>query len=169
MAEPNDVAEEARRLEELLSTRGLRPPLYENALKEFSEASKNELVTQLKQRFNPPPLGRLLMQLLDIRTPENEADLTTLYITNLRSPNEDARGASLHGLNELNHPLIVDFALSALRDDNDYVLFEASTILLLKAGDDPHIRKILQDVYASHAGDPKFHMTINLLEPLAGS
>ncbi|HEX8651033.1 MAG TPA: hypothetical protein VF708_09325 [Pyrinomonadaceae bacterium] len=169
MGEQSDVAEEAARLEELLNTGGIHPLVYEKQLAEFSEASKNELVARLVRTFSPPPLGRLLMRLLDIRTPENEAALMTLYLTNLRSPNADARGASLHGLNELQHTLVIEFALSSLRDDNDFVLFEAATILLLKAKDDPNILKILQEVYASHAGDPNFPMTTNLLEPISGA
>jgi hypothetical protein len=169
MGEQSDVAAEAGRLEELLNERGLHPLVYQKRLAEFSEASKQELVARLLRRFNPPPLGLLLMRLLDLRTPENEALLTKLYLTNLRSPSAEARGASLHGLAMLQHPLVVEFALSALRDDNDFVLFQAATILLQKVNDDPHIRQILQEVFISHAGDPNFPMTTNLLEPVFGT
>lgn len=166
MGEESDVAEESRRLEEFLSISEIHPLVMEQKLKEFSGASKNALVARLATTFNPPPPGRVLMRLVELRTPENEGDLTRLYVTNLRSPNPNARGASLHGLNELKHPLIFDFALSALHDDNDFVLFEACTVLLLRAADDPNILKMLQEVHASHAGDPNFSMTASLLEPL---
>lgn len=166
MAEESDVTAEARRLEEFLSTPEIHPLIMEQKLQEFSDAGKNALVARLATTFNPPPPGRVLMRLIEVRTPDNEADLTRLYVTNLRSPNPNARGASLHGLHELNHPLIFDFALSALHDTDDFVLFEACTILLLRAADDPNIVKMLQEVQASHAGDPKFPMTTNLLESL---
>jgi len=159
-----EEADEATQLEHFLDGGGLHPLILETKLKEFSEASKNELVARLARTFTPPPGGRLLMRLLYIRTPENEANLTTLYITNLHSPNEGARAASLHGLRELNHPNVFEFALAALRDDDDRVLFEACTILLPQAKEDPNMIRILQDVHAQHAGDTNFHMTTSLLE-----
>lgn len=164
MAEASDVAAEAARLEEFLGREEIHPLIIERTLQEFSDASKNELVARLARTFNPPPLGRLLSRLLYIRTPENEPNMMTLFLTNLRSPNQDARAASLLGLNALNHPNIFEFALSALRDDHDLVLFAACNVLLPKAKDDPNLSKILQDVYAAHAGDPSFHMSMSLLE-----
>ena len=164
MAESNGIAEETTRLTEFLSFPDLNPLIIEKTLKGFSDTSKNELVASLARTFNPPPSGRLLMRLLYIRTAENEADMKTLYIANLGSPQADARAASLHGLNETKHPLVFDFALSALRDDSNQVLFAACNILLPKAKEDPNIRKLLQEVHASHVGDPAFHMTTNLLE-----
>lgn len=163
MTESNDIADEAERLRAFLSSPSVHPAVMETRLKEFDDAAKNELVARIARTFNPPPPGRLLTRLLFIRTPENEADMTTLYIANLRSPSVSARAASLNGLNELKHPLAYDFAVSALRDDEDPVLFAACNILLPKAQDDPNVRRILQEVRAQHAGDAKFHLTTSLL------
>ena len=99
-----------------------------------------------------------------VRTPENEADLVTVYAANLRSPDSEGRAASLFGLGTLKHSSTREFALASLRDDTDLVLMTACTILLPAAQRDPNLRTILQDVYRAYKGKADFQMSMSLLE-----
>jgi hypothetical protein len=158
------VEEEADRLFEILNADDLPLVIATSGLNAFSDASKNAVVARAARSFVPAPAGHLLGRLHMIRTDENKADMQTAFLANLRSPYPDARRASLRGLGELDYPGFTDLAILSLRDDTDEVLVTACDLLLPQAKDDPHLWKILQDVYAMHKGDPRFHMTMSLLE-----
>ncbi|HXF40073.1 MAG TPA: hypothetical protein VN687_10200 [Blastocatellia bacterium] len=164
MSDPQTIGEEVSRLLELLNAQGLRPYQLESEVQAFSEESKNALVAQLARSVNPPSPGKVLARLPSILTDENRSDMANVFITNLRSPNPEARKFSLFGLSALEHPNVVEFALASLRDDNDQVLTAACGILLLKSGQDPRIRAILQDLYSANADNENLYMSMSLLK-----
>jgi hypothetical protein len=164
MSNPNTFAQEVEELLEILNFHDVPLNQLEACFEEFSIEAKNELVARVAQTFDPPPKGKLLARLLFILTEENKSDMTNAFIENLRSSYPEARKASLYGLEKLAHPGIVDFALNALRDDNDQVLVAAVTILLPKARENIHIWRFLQGFYTIHKGEEDFYGSTSLLE-----
>jgi hypothetical protein len=158
------VKEEADSLFDLLNAEELPPTIAITGLDRFGAESKNELVARVARAFDPIPRGQLLFRLLLILTDENKADMEMAFLVNLRSPDPQARRASLYGLATLNYPGFIDLAILSLRDDSDQVLATACDLLLPKAKEDPRLWKILQDVYSIHKGDPQFYMTVSILE-----
>lgn len=156
--------EEVDQLFNILNAEDIRPDKLESGFKDFSVESKNELVARIARTFDPPPQGRLLARLLFILTNDNKSDMVTALIANLRSPYPEARKASLYGLDGLEHPGIVDFALNSLRDNSDQVLVAASAILLSKARQDVRVWKLLQGFYAIHKDKEEFYGVTTLLE-----
>jgi hypothetical protein len=157
------TSQEVDQLYNILNADSVSPAILEG-LKDFSAASKNQLVAHIAQTLEPVPSAKVLARLLFILTEENRAGVMTAFLVNLRSPYPDARRASLYGLSQLNYPGFIDVAILSLRDDSDQVLATACDLLLPKAKQEPRLWKILQDVYALHKGDPQFHMTMSLLE-----
>src|SRR6266481_1305740 len=104
--------EEAQRLLKVLNSYNIPPEQLEQGFKEFSSESKDELVREFARTFDPTLEGRVLARLPYLRTAENEADMATVFVMNLHSPDPEARASSLYGLQQLAHPSITDFALA---------------------------------------------------------
>lgn len=131
---------------------------------DFDTASRDAAVERVARQLEPPPSGPLLTRLLLIRTPSNVTSLRRAFLMNLRSPDPQARAASLRGLDELRDAGAHDEALSALRDADDPVLVVALDILLPEAAADPDIRPLLEALHARWQSDPGHHMSMRLLE-----
>jgi hypothetical protein len=159
MSTPQDMDQ----LYNILSADAVSPAILEG-LKDLSTASKNLLATRLAQTFEPAPSGRMLARLLSLVTEENKAQVTTAFLLNLRSPDSDARKASLYGLQQLQYPAITELALNALRDTDDQVVASACDILLPRAKQDVQLWRLLQQVYAAYKDKAEFYMTRSLLE-----
>ena len=155
---------ESELLYEFLSVDKLHPLELEDKSKTASLESKNELVRRLAHMFEPAPPGRVLARLLYLLTPQNRADMATVFLLNLRAKEAESRVSSLYGLQKLGYPNLDGLALAALRDDADIVLAAACQILLPKSKHDATLWKLLQAVYAAHKGDSAFHMSVSLLE-----
>jgi hypothetical protein len=164
MTTPDVWATETDRLFELLNSYHLGPNQLEAGFVEFSEESKNEVVSRIARTYEPAPQGNLLARLIFILTDANKSDMTTAFLANLRSPTPGARKASLYGLEKLEHPGIVDFALNSLRDDADEVLVAACDILVRKAKEQPQIWELLKSFYAAHRGREEFYGITSFLE-----
>lgn len=160
----DSTGDEVERLLVALSAYSVPPDKLEEGFPEFSAESKNTLVARIAGTFGPAPLGRLLARLPFILTEENKPDMVTAFISNLRAPDPEARRASLYGLEKLKHPAIADFALAALRDENDQVVTAASSILLPLAKEDARLTQIMQGVHAANKDNPEFHASTSLLE-----
>jgi hypothetical protein len=156
--------EEVDRLFHILNSEEIQRAFWQSGLDQFSAESKNELMNRIAATFEPPPRGALLGRLLLIANEENKPALITALLANLHSPDPEARKASLYGLEKLEHPSFIDFAISALRDSDDQVVTAACTILLPKAKQDPRIWKILEQVYEAHKDQPEFHMSMSFLK-----
>ena len=157
------LEEAVQQLAELLDTDDLVPYQATTGLAEIGDDAKNALAAQLARRLDPPPSGRLLARLPLILTDANRDDIVSTLMTNLRSPDANARRASLVGLNELGYEQATDLALASLRDGADPVVATAAQILVQHA-DDPRVRGVLGDLVAAHRDDPDFHLTRSLLE-----
>jgi hypothetical protein len=157
------LEEEVQRLGELLDVEDLVPFVATTGLAEISDDAKNAFAAALARHLDPPPSGRLLARLPLIVTDANRDDLVSVMLTNLRSPDPNARRASLGGLNDLGYERVTDLALASLRDDVDAVVAAATQILVGDA-DDPRVRGMLSDLYAAHRDEPEFHLTRSLLE-----
>jgi len=157
------TSQEIDQLYNVVNADAVSPGILER-LKDFSVESKNQLVARIAQTFEPAPPATVLARLLFILTEENRSDVMTAFLVNLRSPYSDARKASLFGLERLEHPGIVDFALNSLRDDEDQVLVAACDILVRKAKEQPQIWELLKSFYAAHKGRENFYGITNLLE-----
>jgi hypothetical protein len=160
----NILSDETKSLFELLNAEEIPRARLATEFQDYSDASKNELISHIAQSLSFTPNGRLLARLKFIQTPDNTADLNLAYLVNLRSADPQARKVSLIGLNELSHPAIEDFALNALRDDADSVSTAAVQILLPKAQQEPRIRRLLYDFSQVHQNEPEFYTTLRLLE-----
>lgn len=164
MTELDAVATETDRLFELLNSYQLSPEQLEAGFAEFSAESKNELASRVARIYEPAPQGGLLARLLFIQTAANKADMVTAFLVNLHSPYPDARKASLYGLEKLNHPSIVDFALNSLRDDAGQVLVAACDILVRKAKEQPQLLGLLKNFHAAHKDREASYGAVSLLE-----
>lgn len=163
MAISKAAQEEADRLHEALSDEVPKKVLL-SGFKEYSEASKNEVVARVLRSISPAPEAGLLARLPFIRTAANEASLRTIFLTNLRSPHAEARKASLTNLKELRHPGLADLALLSLRDESDSVLALALSFLLPGAKEDPSVKAFLEALHAARKGREEYHMSVSLLE-----
>ncbi len=164
MADANLIQDEANRLQEVLTAEKVHPLVLEEGFTEFSNASKNALVARVARTFAPHPSGKLLARLLFIRTADNEAAMRTAFVANLRSPDAEARKASLYGLAELGHEALQDLALLSMRDEADQVLTAALNILLPIAKETPNLWAYLQNLYTTLQGKETLHMSLSLLE-----
>jgi hypothetical protein len=158
------IDSEADRLFKVLNAEEIPKKVLLAGFVEYSDSSKNELVARLLRTIAPPAKGALLGRLLYIRTPENEKLMRTLFLTNLRSPDADARKMSLFGLKELGHTGLADLALLSMRDDSDRVLAMALEILLPGAKADRSQWAFLQAFYSAHKDMDAYHMSLSLLE-----
>ncbi len=158
-----NLSEEVDQLWEFINLEEL-PPGSASGLDQFSDESKNALISRVARTLDPPLRGRVLARLALIATDQNKEDLESLFITNLRSPHPQARKISLHGLSDIGYRRLTDMAILSLRDDSDQVLVTACDLLLPKANEDSRVLQFLKDVYTAHKGDPDFHMTTSLLE-----
>ena len=157
------LEDDVQQLTELLDADDLVPYQATTGLAETSDDAKNALAAQLARRLDPPPSARLLARLPLIVTDENRDDLVSTLLTNLRSPDANARRASLGGLDALGYERATDLALASLRDDADPVVATAAQILVQHA-DDPRVQGVLRDLVVAHRDDPDFHLTRSLLE-----
>lgn len=164
MANANRVIDETEHLLEILNQVRVHPAVLESDFRDFSIASKNELVAQIAETSPSTIPGRLLARLLFIRTDENKTDMEKTFIANLNSPDPEARKFSLYGLQTLEHPNILEFALAALEDNTDQVLMAASYILLPRANQDSGIWQRLRNVYTRIQGREAFYLTTNFLK-----
>jgi hypothetical protein len=158
------MRQETERLLGLLDALEVHPAILQEGLGDFSADSRNELVAHLASAPDLSASARLLSRLLFIRTPENEADLRTVFLRYLQSPLPEARKASLYGLDALGDPAMPFLAESALDDPDDRVVAAACDLLLRKASPDPRWRELLERVHAAHKGDEGFRSTLGLLE-----
>jgi hypothetical protein len=158
------MRQETERLFGLLDAPEVHPATLAEGLGGFSAESRNELVASLAAEPEPSASGRLLSRLLFIRTPDNEADLRTVFLRHLASPLPEARKASLYGLDALGDPATLDRVAEALGDPEDLVVAAACDLLLRKAPPDPRWRELLERVHAAHRGDERFRSTLDLLE-----
>jgi hypothetical protein len=155
--------DDVRELRGLLEQEDLVPAVALSTFDRFSAEAKDALVADVARQFNPPPPGQLLARLLPIVTDASRPVLTGAYLTNLRSPDPQARVASLQGLVALGYPQATDLALASLRDDTDVVVGAAVQLLLPLAAEDQRVRDLLGGVLATHRDDPEFHVTASLL------
>jgi hypothetical protein len=156
--------QEVEQLKQMLSAEEIPHALILSGFAEFSDEVKNALVAQAAQTFEPPLPGKLVARLIFLLTDGNRANMQRVFVNNLRAPDPGARKASLYGLEKLEHPALVDFALHALRDDADQMLAPACDILLRKAENDPVVRKLLRSFYEAYKGKPEFYSVRTLLE-----
>jgi len=156
--------DDAARLLALLSEPEISKATLRAGFPEFDTASRDAAVERVASQLDPPPSGPLLARLLLIRTPSNVTALRRAFTMNLRSPEPQARAASLRGLAEIGDADAHDEALSALRDQDDAVLVVALDILLPEAAADPDIRPLLEALHARWQADPDHHMSMRLLE-----
>jgi hypothetical protein len=133
------------------------------AFDRFSAQAKDALVADVARQFDPPPAAQLLARLQWIATDANRPAITQIYLANLRSPDAQARRASLQGLETLGYPQLTDVALAALRDGADAVVGAAAQMLLPLAQREGRVRGLLGGVAAAHRDDPDFHVTTSLL------
>ena len=158
------AATEADKLFDILNADKVHPVELDAASKNFSDAAKNQVVARAAGAFEPPPRGPLLQRLLFIITERNKADITTVFIANLRSPLPDARQASLQALEKLEHPALVQFALVSMRDTSDTVVAVACQILIARAKEDPLIRNFVERAYLARRGKKEFYLSNSILE-----
>src|SRR5512145_970749 len=124
-----NVKEEVDHLFELLNAEEMPRSVAISELNQFSSESKNDVVKRVASAFASMPREQLLGRLLMIQTDENKADMETVFLANLRSPNPQSRKASLYGLVKLNYPGIIDLAITLLHDDSDQVLAMACDLI----------------------------------------
>jgi len=155
---------EAGRLQSALGANSVSPLVIESGFREFSAASKNELVAWLAQRHETWPSGKVLARLPFILTPQNKVGMGAVFLRNLRSPSAEARTSCLYGLERLAHPQLQQSAEMLLRDEWDDVLVAACTLLVPQAAQDPRVWKQLHGLYVSHSGQTRFHASNALLE-----
>lgn len=157
------VDDDVREMRELLEQEDLVPGAALLAYERFSDEVKDALIADVARQFTPAPSGKLLARLVPVVTNTSRPVLTGVYLTNLRSPDPQARVASLQGLVALGYPQVTDLALASLRDDTDAVVSAAAAALLPLAAGDQQVRDLLGAVLATHRDDPEFHVTVNLL------
>ena len=155
---------EIEQLKQILNAEEVPHMLVLSGFEEFSDEAKNALVEQAAETFEPPLSGKLVARLSYLLTDINRRNMQQVFVGNLRSPDPEARKASLYGLEKLEHPTLVDFALHALRDDADQMLAPACDILLRHAENDPVVRKLLRSFYRSYQDKPEFYSVRALLE-----
>jgi HEAT repeat protein len=155
--------EEGERLREILDAEEVHPTILESGLSGFSEASKDDLVSQIA-RAAEPPSARLLARLPSIVTAANREEMRIVFLRNLQAPQPTARKASLYGLDRLGDPNLPELAVQALADPDDLVVAAACDLLLRRSQLDTPTRELLRGVYASHLGDEGFRSTLGLLE-----
>lgn len=158
------IQQEVEQLKEILSAEEIPHGLVLSGFQDFSAQVKNALVEQAAQTFDPPLSGKLVARLIYLLTDANRSNLQRVFVNNLRSPDPEARKASLYGLEKLEHPALVDFALHALRDDADQMLAPACDILLRQAAQDLVVRKLLASFYQAYKDKPEFYSVRTLLE-----
>lgn len=158
------LSHEASRLLETLAAPEVTIPQIEGGFSDFSEQAKVDLVEHLARTFSPAPNGQLIGRLAFIQTPANRDAMRATYLANLRSPDPEARAASLRGLEQLKHPAIADLAVVSLRDQTDIVLTAACQILLPLARKDARLADLLRDCYRAHESNSSLHMSMNLLK-----
>ena len=158
------IQQEVEQLRQILNAEEVPHTLVLSGFQEFSDEVKNALVEQAAQIFEPPLSGRLVARLIYLLTDINRRNMQRVFVNNLRSPDPEARKASLYGLEKLEHPALVDFALHALRDDADQMLAPACDILLRKVEHDPVLRKLLRSFYQTYKDKPEFYSVRTLLE-----
>ena len=124
------LSEKAKQLLDIMNAEISRMDLIESNFKGFSKAVKNEVAQNIATSLSPVPSAKLLKHLMFIRTDKNLRDITNAYLLNLHSTDVEVRRACLAALQELQHPAIKDIALSALKDEDNDILFTAATILL---------------------------------------
>lgn len=151
-------------LKDILSAEEIPHALVLAGFSGYSDETKNALVAQAAQTFEPPLPGKLVARLIYLLTDSNRTNLQRVFVNNLRAPDPEARKASLYGLERLEHPALVDFALHALRDDADQLLAPACDILLRKAENDPVVRRLLRSFYDAYKDKPVFYSVRALLE-----
>lgn len=157
------IENEVREMRGLLQQEDFVPAVALTAFDRFSAEAKDALVAEVARQFDPPPSGQLLARLLQIVTDASRPVLIKIYLANLRSPDAQARRASLHGLVMLGYPQATDLALAALRDDADAIVGDAVQILLPLAQQDERVRDLLGGVLAAYQDDPAFYATTSLL------
>ncbi len=154
--------DDADRLFGLLDAEGAHPALLENEAGKYSDDVKDDVVARIGKL--PSPSARLLARLPLIRTGKNTPDIVAIYAANLAGADPASRRVSLYELQALGHPALRSFALAALKDTNDQVLFAACMILLPEVKQDPTVAAALRDVCSQHKGQTGFHATVSLLE-----
>ena len=157
------IEDEMRDMRQILNQEDLVPAVALSAFDRFSDEARDALVADVARQFDPPPSAQLLARLQMVVTDAARPVLTGVYLANLRSPDAQARQASLQGLVALGYPQATDLALAALRDDADAVVGAAVQILLPLAQQDERVRDLLGGVLATHRDDPDFHVTASLL------
>ncbi len=164
MSEHKNDMTELEQFLTVLNQDEVHPLVLESMFETYGIATINKLVLQLASTFMPSPSGKVLGRLVYLLTDENRENMAMLFITNLQSPDQEARAAALYGLEKLAHPNRVNFALAALRDESDEVLTAACQILLTSAQGDANLKKLLKKVYASRKDDQTYYMSMRLLE-----
>jgi hypothetical protein len=155
--------DEVRELLAILDAEEMMRATARDLSQRFGEQARNAVIARVAAQFTPPPSGRVLARLELIVTDEDRPALVQIYLANLRSPDPQARQASLDGLTRLGYPHVADLAKAALRDDFDPVVASAARILAPLSAHDPALRTLLVGVRAEHADDPAFHMTSAVL------
>jgi hypothetical protein len=164
MADSNAAVNDADKLYAILNGENVHPVVLDSAINSFSEMAKNQVVARVASTFAPPPGGALLDRLLFISTPGNQAEMAGAFIVNLRSPLPEARRASLQGLEKLEHPALVQFALLSVRDESDMVVALACQILTARTKQDPVVWKLLRSAYTARVGRQEFYLSNTILE-----
>ncbi len=156
--------QETQSLFEELNGNDVAPDVLEAGMPDFSEASKNELVKRAAKEPQPTSSGKFLSRLVFLQTKQNRPSIISVYENHLTSSDASARKASLYGLQELQHPELNNFAIQALEDEDDQVLFAACSILLNSPQQNQNERNNLQALYEKHRGKDQYYMTLSLLE-----
>lgn len=158
------LEEKTEQLLSIMNAEYVSPDLIESEFKGFNKVVKNKVAHKIATTFEPTPSAFLLKRLMFIRTDKNIQDITNAYLLNLHSSNVDVRRACLYALQELGHPAIKDFALSALKDKDNDILFAAAMILLEQKKQDKAIGSLLQQCYQCHKNDERYYSFSKLLE-----
>jgi hypothetical protein len=157
------VEDEVSELLEMLASGHMTKATARELPERFSSQARSAAVARVAAQFAPPPPGAVLAGLELIAGETDRPVLVQTYLTNLRSPDPQARQVSLEGLARLDYPHVADLARGALRDGDDLVVASAVRALLPVASRDPALRSVLAGVAAQHADDEAFHLTNSLL------
>lgn len=154
---------EVDRLIAWLNQPELSPGMVLSELPGFSPEARTALLRRLAGAAETPS-PRVLGRLAFLHSEANEGDLVAVYLAAARSPNVEARKASLFALDGLALPAAQQAALEALDDDADAVVAAAVGVLARRSDDPEQLRSALQRVHDAHRGDPRFAQTLSILE-----
>jgi hypothetical protein len=160
---PESLSEPAKKLLAALESPELHPIEQQKLERETPAEVRDELMTHLARRFEPPLAAPLLGRAWGFADTGNRRALEQIYLVNLRSPDPRARAACVRALGRLGYANMDDVALIGLRDDHDAVAAASVEILVKRARGDALLAGLLRHVFRARAAQPEFQSTCELL------